>query len=159
MADLRIYVANSDSGRAGWFDASGDLSKHDIQLMALEELRISEDEEDGVLYIIQEVDSFDVDAETTSDVIAELASSKYGASEVLAALEAYHNDPEDALILLKGGYYVYSDEDEIVDEFLDRYGLDSVIERMIDREKALKYAKSDRTLIESPTGAIVEFYR
>lgn len=156
-SNIRVYVHGQRRDQEGWFDVDSSMDKQDV--IALGEERVFEEADDSgvITFVIQEVDGVDVDEEAGPEEIAELA--KHDGHAVLAALIEYHNDVDQALILLRGGYVVWENREEIIDAELEDYSLPYFITHAIDEEKIWLSIKDGRTLVEVGGGTFVEFHK
>jgi hypothetical protein len=158
MSDMTLSVRHRDGGDSEQIELTKGYSAGDIEEMALSQLGLEENDGVFLVYTIEEINGEGYESEADPSTIAELLCHDNG--PVTAALEEYHRDPKQALILLRCGYTVWKDFGELVDNYLEDYDLPYEIMQSIDAEKLEKYIRKYRTFVESPsTGELVEFHR
>lgn len=158
MSDMTLSVRHRDGGESEQIELTKGYSAGDIEEMALSQLGLEENDGIFLVYTIEEIGGEDYNIESDLSTITDLLRHDNG--PVTAALEEYHRDPKQALILLGGDYTVWKDFGEVVDNYLEDYELPYEIMQSIDADKLEKYIRKDRTLVESPsTGELLEFHR
>lgn len=157
MSDMTLSV-RPYGGDPEQIELTKGYSAGDIEELALSRLGLGESEAKYLVYTIEEINGEDYNIEADLSTIADLLRHDNG--PVTAALEEYHRYPDQALILLEGGYTVWKDFGEVVDNYLEDYDLPYEIMQCIDADKLEKYIRQGRTFTESPsTGELVEFHR
>lgn len=165
-AEIEVSVIDDDSREAEIIVKRGD----DVEVMAVAELSYLDDNNDIVepvrplTYCILAIDSdkfeHDLD-EMTPRQIEDLTA--YEATAIHAAFDEYHGDYDSALSLLQGGYTVWRDQDDVIENFLEDYSLPSFIRHALDNETSKDHlwrtAREGRTLNQRPDGTIVEFWK